>query len=44
MVTIHVPQYNDNLINIVAYILKNYPIFLYSTDFWPRFYYFFLFL
>lgn len=25
MVTIHVPQYNDNLINIVAYILKNYP-------------------
>ena len=26
MVTIHVPQYNDNLINIVAYILKNYPI------------------
>lgn len=26
MVTIPVPQYNDNLINIVAYILKNYPI------------------
>ncbi len=25
MVTIHVPQYNDNLINIVAYTLKNYP-------------------